>query len=412
MLFPKSNSKEKKENTALMIVILILSIPCFALSLVHNGFLSLLPFVRDDFLLTRSQIGYYSTFIFISASLLAIFTGDIVDKFGPKKSVIAGIISMSFLWLLYGFSVNYNMLLFLALIAGIGFSIITPSVNKGVMLAVSPGKRAISMGITQMGFGLGGILGTSFLPLLARIYGWRFAVQIAAIFAMITGVLVFKYYQEVDIQQKTIIESDKKDTQKSFKENLCFIIKNKKLLKICIVGTIFGISVGAVLPHFSVFLTEDLRLAVTSAGLAFAIMQLGGIISRPFWGWVSDKIFKGNRNISLFVIGISIGIVYLLFAFFISLMQGNLFITFLFSFLLGCTSSGWAGVHFVSVVEFAGDKLAGIATGLSLVFLRIGMLAAPPIFGFIADINGNYQFCWLTFGIFITIVSFLFLQKD
>ena len=69
-------------------------------------------------------------------------------------------------------------------------------------------------------------------------------------------------------------------------------------------------------------------------------------------------------------------------------------------------------MYFVSVGEFAGDKQMGIATGLSLFFVRGGMLVAPPVFGFIADVKGTYQYGWLLFGIVIIVTSSLFLLQD
>jgi len=95
--------KNKKE-IALSKVLIVLFLPYVALSIGQNGFLSLLHFVRAEFGLTRVQVGYYSTSFFISAALLAIFTGSIVDKMGPKKGMLFGIGSMGVLLLLHSLS--------------------------------------------------------------------------------------------------------------------------------------------------------------------------------------------------------------------------------------------------------------------------------------------------------------------
>ena len=81
---------EHKKNPNLMKILIVLFLPYVALSLGQNGFLGLLPFVREEFALTRVQVGYYSTSFFISAALLAVFTGSIVDSLGPKKSMLLG----------------------------------------------------------------------------------------------------------------------------------------------------------------------------------------------------------------------------------------------------------------------------------------------------------------------------------
>ena len=405
-------SKKNEKDYDLLKLLIVLSMPCIALSIIQNGFLVLLPFVRDEFVLTRAQVGYYSTSFFASATALAVFTGSIVDKLGSRNSMLLGIGCMGFIVMLYGFSHSYTILLFLALIAGLGFSIITPSVTKGVLIAAPPEKRAISFGVTHMGFGFGGIAGASLLPILGENLGWRAAVQIAAFFALLTGLLVFKLYKLP--KHNSISDNPEIQPEKtlSFKDNLISLFTNKPLFRICILGIIFGLSLGAGATHIAVFLSGDLKMSRVAAGLGVGILQFGGIISRPAWGWISDKLFKGDRRFSLFIIGLSIGLMYLIFGLFLNSPQIHPFTVYIFSFLLGCSALGWPGVHFVAVGEFAGDKQAGIATGLSLLFLRVGMLVAPPFFGFIADTRGNYQYGWLFFGTIILLASSLFLLRD
>jgi MFS family permease len=72
---------------------------------------------------------------------------------------------------------------------------------------------------------------------------------------------------------------------------------------------------------------------------------------------------------------------------------------------------GWTGAYLTTVGEVAGDRHAGIATGLTLLFVRGAMIIAPPIFGLIADINGSYRYSWLIYGFVIIGISFLFLPK-
>jgi len=72
-------------------ILFVLFIPYIALSIGQNGFLGLLPFVREEFALSRVQIGYYSTSFFIGAALISVFTDIIVDKIGPKKACSSGL---------------------------------------------------------------------------------------------------------------------------------------------------------------------------------------------------------------------------------------------------------------------------------------------------------------------------------
>ena len=411
ILFRKREKREKDSN--LLRILIVLSMPYIAMGLSQNGFLGLLPFVREEFVLTRVQVGYYSTSFFISAAVLAVFTGSIVDKLGPRKSLLLGIGCMSLILMLYGLSPSYQVLLFMAILAGLGLSIITPAVIKGLVIDAPPEKRAVSMGIVHSGYGFGSIAGASLLPLLGESLGWRIAVQAAAAFALLTGLLAYNFYQEQN-NSSSILDTpeSQRGKQLSFKDNLLSLLVNKPLFRVCVLGIIFGVSEGAVISHFAVFLSEDLNMSRVTAGLGLGTLHFGGIIGLIGWGWISDRLFRGNRRLSLFIIGLTIGAMYLLFGLFLNTPQVSAVTVFVFSFLLGFLALSWSGVYFVVIGEFAGDKQAGIATGLSLSFVRTGILVAPLGFGFIADVKGNYEYSWLLFGVVIIVVSSLFLLRD
>ena len=412
-----NNSPENRNNShrdyELIKILIALFLPYLALSVAQNGFLGLLPFVREEFALSRVQVGYYSTFFFISASFLSVFSGSIVDSFGPKKSILFGIISLGILLLLQGLSPLYNLILLLSFLSGLGFSIITPSATKAVIHATSQEKRAFSMGFTQSGFGLGGILGASILPFLGERIGWRVAVQIAALMVLFTGYSVYKLYHDGENRNKTIDTTTAAMEEKkySFSERLSSIIANKPLFRICFSGILFGISEGALLSHFVVFLTEDIMISKVAAGLSFATLHMGGMVGLIMWGFFSDRFFRADRRIGIFLIGLSSGIMYLFFGLFVFRPFQNQALIFIFSFLFGFLVLGWTGAYLTTVGEIAGDGQAGIATGLTLLFVRGAMIIAPPIFGLIADINGSYRYSWLIYSFIIIGMSFLFLPK-
>lgn len=385
--------------------------PYIALGIIQTGFLCLLPFVRIEYDLTRTQVGYYPSLFFVSSAMLSIFSGSIVDRFGSKKGILFGISVMTITMMFHGLTPSYEILLLLAFLIGLGASFVTPSVTMGIVITVPLKERAVSMGITQMGFGFGSIAGASLLPFLGENLGWRAAVQFAMLFTLLIGILVYKFYQ---FQNKSLYEADSDITKSkigkksSFKEDVLSLFSNKALIRVCFFGVIFGASAGAVLSHFAIFLSEDLNLSRVVAGLGLGIFQFGGIISRPMWGWTSDRIFNGNHLKSLFIIGLATGFIFILIGLFLNNLKVYPIIVFIFSFIIGCLALGWMGVHLAAVGEFAGDSKIGIATGLSLFFARIGMLIAPTIFGFIADIKDNYQLGWLFFGLVIIIFSFVF----
>ncbi len=173
----------------------LLSTVYLAIDINVQGFLSLMPFIRGEFQITRAQGGLYYTSYFLIATIIAIFSGRIVDRIGSKKGLVFGTIAVGALIILHPLAPYFFILLILAFFTGLAFSIITPSLNKAVMVKVTQENRATSMGIIQMGGGAGGFLGASLLPILGENFSWRIAILFSGFLAICIGLFIFRFYR-------------------------------------------------------------------------------------------------------------------------------------------------------------------------------------------------------------------------
>jgi len=368
-----------------------------------QGIQALMPFIRDEFAITRTQAGLYSTFMFLSATAIAVFSGSIVDKIGSKRGLVFGAVSIGILMIIQGISPVYSLLLILAFITGIGFSIITPSVNKAIMLEVPPRNRAVSMGLMHSGSGVGGFAGATLLPLLALRIGWRSALIISGISAILLGLLVArKYFPDKEGSSGASLTGD------SFKEEVFDLLQNRQLMLACMLGLTFGLAVGAIPAHYTLFLTMDLFYSSALAGFALGIVQIGGIFGRTFWGWLSDRLLDGDRKNSFMLLMISIVILKLIYGFLGDALAASTTFMLFISFLLGLSALGWSGLFFTVVSERARPDQTGIASGMSLIFLRTGVVLGPPIFGFLGDLVEHYFYSWLLLGALVFLSGMLY----
>lgn len=373
-----------------------------------QGIQALMPFIQDNFGISRTEAGLYSTFLFLSATGVAIFSGNIVDKIGSKKTLLFGIFSIGFLMLAHTVSPVYSIILILAFITGIGFSIITPAVNKSIMDEVKPENRGLSMGLMHSGSGIGGFAGATLLPILAISIGWRGSILISSLLTIALGIFVKKTYNP-----NTSLNNNNDNSDASFKDNILELLKNKQLILTCSLGLIFGLAVGSIPAHYTLFLTTDLGYSSSLAGFALGIVQIGGIFGRTFWGWVSDSIFKGDRTISFILIMLIIILLNLSYGFLGNLLASSQFIILAISFLLGLTAFGWSGLYFTVVGERVRPEQTGIASGLSLIFLRTGVVVGPPLFGLLADQYDHYHNSWIFLAglVFVSGAIYYYLQN-
>ncbi len=329
--------KKEEESKIDWNYLLLLSTAYFATSINMQGIQALMPFIQSDFQLSRTQAGLYSTFFFISATIAAVFSGKIVDNYGARQGMLIGVFSVGGMMFLHSFAPVYTVLLILGLICGFGFSIVTPSVNKAIIEGVHYSKRAISMGIMQSGGGIGGFAGATLLPIFAESFGWRRAIGLSGITAIIVGFIIIVFLS--DKSQKT----EAKDI--SFFNNIKDLLADKHLFLLCLLGFGFGTAIGAIPAHFALYLTLDLGFSATLAGFSLGVLQIGGIFGRPFWGIISDKFFGGDRNPALKLLVIMISIMLIFFGLFVWRFSDSRLIIILFSFLLGMSGMGWMGLY-------------------------------------------------------------------
>ncbi len=397
----------------------IMSTAYIAVGVNAQGFKAMLPLVRDDFGIGRTEAGFYTTFFFLSATIIAIFSGRLVDRFGPKAGLVFGTGLMGVLMVLHSAAPFFSMVLFLSFLAGVGFSIITPSINKGVLEMVPYEKRSVSIGITQSGAGIGGVLGATLLPFLGETFGWRNAILVSAAIALLMSAAMAKFYNPKKLNQTkhsgenaNASESQSSEKKNSFLADLRLLGENKALLTVIIMGFVFGFSIGNVTTHYVIFLNEDIGLSATLAGFNLAIFQFGGIVGKPSWGYINDQYLKSDRRTGLYILGVFVTAMMLFLGFVVARVYLPVFAILVVSFLLGLASLGLPGLFFTALGDVVSQKLMGTATGLALVFIRLGVVTGPPFIGAIADFTGQYQLSWIVLGIIVFLLSTGFYIKS
>ncbi len=355
-----------------------------------QGFRALLPAVLEDFLISRGQVGLYASFFFLSATAAAILAGNIIDRLGPKAGLLAGVGCVGVIMALHAAAPTYAALLALGFAAGVGFSLITPSVNLAVMESISGNRRAMYMGIAHSGGATGGFLGAILLPLVAAALGWRGAMVSSGLFALLMGLVIYGFYEG----RRTPCDQDGAE-HTSFLEVVRSLATDRRLLYVGLFGFTMGTAMSAISTHFALFLHQDLGLSETWAGFGLGALLLGGMIGPPTWGWANDTLLNGNRRQGLILLGSGIGALCLLFGTLVATVPLPLPVLLLLSVVLGATCFSGPGLYFTAVSELSGRGRTGARTGLALIFARVGIVTSPPLFGGLADMTKSYRASWL-----------------
>ncbi len=400
-----------------------------ALTLSVQGFVGMLPFVQREFSLTGAQAGLYTSFYFLSATAIAVLSGRIVDRIGPRNGLAIGTATVGLMMLLHAVSPSYSLILALAFVTGVGFSLITPSVSKGVITFVSARRRAGAMGVVHGLGGVGALVGTGAMPAAAQLYGWRPVLSASAGIALLVAATILAMFQRFaraslehgghedarasgqgagpdefssvaahesvrEPSGHTSAERADAPGTRSLSGDLKRILSDTTFLSICVLGITFGVSLSSVTGHMALFLVQDLDYSPAIAGLTLSWFHIGGVFGQPGWGYINDRFFDRRRRRGLLLLAALTALMSLFFGVVVS--TGVLPVAGLFaaSALLGFSIFGMPGLYFTTISELVPHELTGLATGVALVFTRAGVVFAAPVFGLLSDLTGDYRLSW------------------
>lgn len=384
-------------------ILFIVSLTSLVAGIYRDGFAALFPFLQKEFNLTRAQLGLHSTLFYFSSAFIAIYTGRLVDLKGSKWGLMFGSSIMGIFYILHSIVPNFKAILFMAALTGLAVSLNLPTVNKCIVKYFPPQQRSIALGIQSMAFPLGGLWGATLLPHLGSTFGWRKTIILPGLIALFFALFIAYFYQE-KIKASNHL-------QKNYKNNVSFwpyffqLIKNQELIKISIFGFFLGVMGNSITAHFTLFLFLDYNLSETVAGIGFAMVQFGSILGRAAWGVFCDKILQSNKRKTFLYMGLLFTLISLILSLILKNINPSNNLLFLLSFLVGFLGYGWPGLFNASITETVSEDNVGIAIGLASLFMRSGMMIAPPIFGYIADLRDSYDLSWLLLGIIMLLAS-------
>ncbi|MGH3329381.1 MAG: MFS transporter, partial [Streptomycetales bacterium] len=175
------------------------------------------------------------------------------------------------------------------------------------------------------------------------------------------------------------------------------LLRDRDILLLTLWGCMLVSGQYVLIAFLPVYLHESGRSSLPTAVLFVAIAQVGAIVGRLMWGVLSDQLFSGRRRPLLLAITL-VGC-----AAFVLLgalpVTTPLAVFGLAAFLGGASVIGWQGVFVLSIGELAGPLRAGTATGFSLTFISVGIAAAPPLYGLLADLAGGFQVMWIVLAV-------------
>lgn len=177
---------------------------CFLMVMVSLGFASSTKSLFPDEIakslgVERSLIAIGESCRYVATAIVNVFFGTLIVKFGPKKLICAGFLSLTLSMLLYSIADNLALIYVAGTLLGVGFSWTTTTmVGYVVGLWCSENKGTI-MGLILASNGLGGAIAIQLAGGLINpevVGSYRSAYRMIAAVLCVTGVLILLLFRD------------------------------------------------------------------------------------------------------------------------------------------------------------------------------------------------------------------------
>ncbi len=365
-------------------------------SIVFFGFTAFLdPLVRE-FGWSYTQVSFAASLRGLEMGILAPLVGFLADRFGSRKLIFSGVITVGFglilLSLTRSLAMFYGSFILLAFGAGGCTSVVT-------MTAVANWFKknvGIAFAVMASGFGASGLI----VPLIVRLidgYDWRTALIILGLGMWALGIPLsfvirnkpeqYGYLPDGKLADGRISEHEiqHEKVEISFRKAL----KKRSFLYLNLAEVIRFMVLSAVVLHIMPYL-GSMGMSRPTAGLVAAAIPLFSIIGRFGFGWLGDVFDKR------YVIAVTFGFMSMgMLAF--SHMQSKWAI-YLFLLLFSPGFGGGAVLRGAVLREYFGRDSFGKMIGILMGFASIGGILGPILAGWVFDTLGSYDFIWLVFA--------------
>jgi len=314
--------------------------------------------------------------------LFGFAAGWIVDRFGPRRLMMAGIVMaggaliglshMSALWMFYLFYV-FN---------AIGYVCGGPLPNQVLLSRWFDKARGKAMGFAYLGIGIGGWLVLKLSPQLVQTFTWRGALQVLGI-AIIVIALPLAYFVEDEppsagpegTRAAAVKPADLASMSGLFRDPAFYLLA---------IGSMCSIAaVGGANQHLKLYLSLDLKYSQEIAATITSTVLFCSIFGRLLMGWLADRIAKKAVMI----------LIYLLVAGSIPLLLAgsSMPALYAFSIVFGLGLGGEYMIIPLMAAELFGVRILGRLLGVILTADGVAEATSPMLIGYLRDHSASYQ---------------------
>jgi MFS family permease len=332
--------------------------------------------MRREFGLNDTQIGWLGTAFTLLYAVIGLPLGWMADKGSRKKLLAAGLAVWGALTGMAAWAVNVPMLVVSRLGLGVGEAACAPTSTSWIGDLFPAERRSKPLALFMLGVPVGGALSYFFSGPIAQARGWRSAMIVAAIPALLLAPIVLLLQEP----HRGAAEAKQSTTagHVSIWQVMGRLLSIPTFLWIIASGALVNFNLYAIGTFLPAFLGRIHHLNVARAGIATGMVyMLGGVAGGTVGGFWGDSIVSRGAHRRMFVAGLA-ALAAAPFAYF-GIRQGLGALTL--AVVLLTVSYGLLNMYYGLVYASIQDIVAPVQRGMAMAVYFLFMYLLGASFG-------------------------------
>lgn len=358
----------------------------------------------------RSLFSINDTCRYLASSIINLFFGALVAKFGIRKLVATGFAALIAAVLIYANATHIIVFYIGGSLLGIGLAFTTTAVASVLVKRWFTGKTGTVLGVVLAANGLGGAVAAQIVgPIIDKhVYGYRDAYTLVAVILAVVGVLAVLLLRDKPKEHKgELVVKNKKTARGDGWSGVDFSTAKKLgyFIPACIGIFLTGMVLSGINGIGSTHIKQDVGLSGSYVDNVMSIHSLVLLFSKMLAGVLYDK--KGLRSVLTFCNGI--GVASMLALAFVANTPFGLVLAMFW----GITSSLALPMETIGVSLVAGDlfgnkdfdKMLGIMVALNHLGYAVGSIVVNGLYDLC---GGTYFYAMLLFAGILFVVTVMY----
>jgi MFS family permease len=307
--------------------------------------------------------------------LFGFAAGWLVDRFGPRRLMMAGILMAGAALIGLGTVSSLGMFYFFYFFNALGYVCGGPLPNQVLLTRWFERSRGKAMGIAYVGIGLGGAAVPWISHFLVEHFGWQAALRSLGFLVIMIAFPMAFFVKEPQASLRPAQVNSSDHWSSAFKSAPFYLL---------IVGSMCSIAaVSGTQQNLKLFLTLDAHYGQGQAARILSLVLASSMAGRLLMGWLADRFPKKYVMLLIYLL-VASAIPFLFLA-------GVPVLMYAFAILFGVGLGGDYMIIPLITAEIFDARLLGRLLGVILTAGGVAEAVAPWIVGHIRDVSGSYS---------------------